>query len=248
MTQSAAPASPASSTCTWIMYQGWRNLLFYSWPVPPAVLSRLLPPGLSVDQFQGSGWVSLVPFLMSGLHLRYLPPIPGTNTFPEVNLRTYVRFKDEIGVFFFSIDAASWLGALAARLVFHLPFFRARISLTVDGGGFRMSSARRPRAGSPAADLVASWRPRGTLHHPAAGSLEEFLLERYASFAPGPPGHLYRGPLLHSDWSVQQADAELSVSTLITAAGLPAPRDAVSHFSPGVDTHVCPIQRVSVTE
>lgn len=226
------------------MFQGWRNLLFYSWPVTPPVLARLLPPGLPVDEFQGSGWVSLVPFQMWGLHLRLLPPIPGANTFAEVNLRTYVRLRGEPGVFFFSIDAASWLGALVARAVFHLPYFRAGMHLEETGGEFRMTSMRRPRVGSPPAQLIASWRPRGGLHHPASGSLEQFLLERYASFSPGPSGELYRGPILHSDWQVQDADAELSVSSLITAAGLAPPAGAVCHFSPGVDTHVCPIQRV----
>jgi uncharacterized protein len=241
-----APA-PASSTCTWIMFQGWRNLLFYSWPIAPNTLAPLLPQGLTVDQFEGTGWVTLVPFLMDDLHLRWLPPIPGTSTFPEVNLRTYVRFQGEIGVYFFSIDAASWLGSLAARLVFHLPYFRARIRMQEKDGGFRIASARRGRSGSSPAALDASWRPKGVLHRPAAGSLEQFLLERYASFAPGSPGHVYRGPLLHSDWSVQDADAEVSVSSLITAAGLPSPRNPACHFSPGVDTHVCPIQRVTVS-
>jgi hypothetical protein len=237
-------ASPAPSTCPWIMFQGWRNLLFYSWPVTPAALARLLPSGIPVDEFQGSGWVSLVPFTMRDLHLRFLPPIPGTSTFGEVNLRTYVRVRGEPGVFFFSIDAASWLGALVARLVFHLPFFRAGIRMEELGGEFRFTSTRPPRSGAPPAELRASWRPRGTLHTPAAGSLEHFLLERYASFGPGPSGELYRGPLLHSDWQVQDADAELSVSSLITAAGLAPPAGAVGHFSPGVDTHVCPVQRV----
>lgn len=236
--------SPAPSTCPWIMFQGWRNLLFYSWPMTPAALARLLPAGIPVDEFQGSGWVSLVPFTMRDLHLRFLPPIPGTSTFGEVNLRTYVGVRGEPGVFFFSIDAASWLGALVARLVFHLPYFRAGVRLEEKEGEFRITSIRRARTGAPPAELIASWRPRGELRSPAAGSLEQFLLERYASFGPGPSGELYRGPMLHSDWQVQDADAELSVSTLVTAAGLAPPAGAVCHFSPGVDTHVCPIQRV----
>jgi hypothetical protein len=183
---------------------------------------------------------------MKDLHLRCLPSIPGTGTFPEVNLRTYVRLRGEPGVFFFSIDAASWLGAVVAHAVFHLPYFRARIQMTEEGGGFRIASQRTLRAGSPPADLVASWRPRGALQAPSVGSLEHFLLERYASFAPGPRGYFYRGPMLHSDWQVQDADAELDGSTLITAAGLDAPRNAVCHYSPGTDTRVCLIQRVPV--
>ena len=175
------------------------------------------------------------------------PADTGTSTFPEVNLRTYVRFGDETGVFFFSIDAASWLGSLAARLVFHLPYFRARIQLSDQQGGFRMVSSRRSRGSSTPADLTISYQPRGPLAAPPPGSLEHFLLERYASFAPASPRHLYRGPILHSDWQVQEADADLTAATLITAAGLAPPKNAVCHFSPGVDTHVCPIHRVSVT-
>ena len=246
MASPAGSEHPIASTWPWIMFQGWRNLLFYSWPVSRTALAGLLPPGLPVDQFQGSGWVSLVPFAMHDLHLRCLPPIPGTSSFPEVNLRTYVRLRNEPGVFFFSIDAASCLGALVARAVFHLPYFRAGIRLDQQGNEFRITSLRRSHVGSPPARLVASWRPRGTLRRPAAGTLEHFLLERYASFAPGPPGELYRGALLHSDWQVQGADAELSSTSLIEAAGLAPPANVVCHFSPGVDTRVYPVQRVPV--
>lgn len=242
MAQPADAASPPP-TGPWIMFQGWRNLLFYSWPVPVATLARLLPAGLPVDEFRGTGWVSLVPFKMQGLHLRLLPPIPGTATFPEVNLRAYVRLRGEPGVFFFSIDAASCLGAFVARHVFHLPYFRAGIRLEEDGGGFHLTSVRRQQPAP--AKLVASWRPSGTLRHPGPGTLEQFLLERYASFAPAGNDQLYRGPILHSDWMVQDAEAEIPESSLITAAGLAPPANAVAHFSPGVDTQVCPIQRVA---
>jgi uncharacterized protein YqjF (DUF2071 family) len=160
-----------------------------------------------------------------------------------VNLRTYDRLRGEPGVFFFSIDAASCLGAFVARHVFHLPYFRAGIHLKEDGGEFRLTCNRRQEPAP--AKLVASWRPTGTLHRPARGSLEQFLLERYASFAPAGNHQLYRGPILHSDWMVQDAQADIPESSLITAAGLAPPANVVAHFSPGVDTHVCPIQRVA---
>jgi hypothetical protein len=227
------------------MFQAWRNLLFYSWPVPAAALAKLVPAGLPVDQFRGTGWVSLVPFHMHHLHLRLLPPIPGTGDFGEVNLRAYVRVRDEPGVYFFSIDSASCLGALVARLAFHLPFHRAAVRFEERSGGFRIHSARRAEDGQPPARLIASWRPRGSLRTPASGSLEHFLLERYASFAPAGSDTLYRGPLLHSDWRVQDADAELEVQSVVTAAGLEPPLHPVAHFAPGVDTRVCPVQRVS---
>jgi hypothetical protein len=249
MTTTPVPdTGAAANNGPWIMFQGWRNLLFYSWPVPAPALTRLLPPGLPVDIFAGTGWVSLVPFLMHGLHLRYLPPIPGTGTFPEVNLRTYVRVRGEPGVFFFSIDAASCLGAFVAHAAFHLPFHRAGIRLEDNAGGFRMHSARPGTNGKAEARLIVSWTPKGVPRRPASGTLESFLLERYASFSPAPAGKLYRGPMLHSDWQVQDAEAEVAVDDLITLAGLAPPSRAVSHYSPGVDTRVCPPQRVPSAE
>lgn len=223
------------------MFQGWRDLLFMSWPVPPADLARLLPPGLPVDRFDGSGWVSLVPFHMSDLHLRWLPPIPGTANFPEINLRCYVRVRGEPGVYFFSIDAASMLGSLVADLVFHLPFHDASMTLTETGGTWMMSSARR---GKTDARFTGSYRASGALRTPAAGSLEYFLVERYASFQAAPGGKLYRGPLAHSNWQCQDAEAEVEVNTLVTSAGLALPSKPVCHFSPGVDTRVGFVHRV----
>jgi uncharacterized protein YqjF (DUF2071 family) len=220
---------------TWFMYQGWRDLLFMSWPVPAADLARLLPAGLPVDTFEGSGWVSLVPFHMSRLHLRWLPPIPGTGSFPEINLRAYVRVRGEPGVFFFSIDADSRLGAIVAGLVFHLPFRDAAMSLTESNGTWKMTSRRRGPADSR---FVGSYRAAGHLRVPAPGTLPQFLLERYASFQPAPRGRLYRGPLQHSDWRYQDAEAEVEVNTLVTSAGLALPAKPVCHFSPGVDTYV----------
>ena len=220
---------------TWFLFQGWRDLLFMSWPVPPADLARLLPASLPVDTFEGSGWVSLVPFHMSHLHLRWLPPIPGTSSFPEINLRCYVRVRGEPGVFFFSIDADSRLGSIVAGLLFHLPYHDAAMTLTETNGTWKMTSERR---GKTPARFVGSYRAAGHLRVPAPGTLAQFLLERYTSFQPAPDGKLYRGPLIHSNWRYQDAEAEVEVNTLVTAAGLARPAKTVCHFSPGVDTRV----------
>jgi len=234
-------APPGSSPCTWIMYQGWRDLLFLSWPVPLPTLQALLPPGLPADPFDGSGWVTLVPLRMQGLHLRLLPSIPGASTFGELNLRAYVRVRGEPGVYFFSIDAASWLGSLVADWVFHLPYHDAHVSLTGSDGSFRFRSVRK---GAQAARFAATYRRTGSLANPKPGSLEGFLLERYASFQGAPDGRLYRGPLSHDDWQVAPAEAEVSENGVTGLVGLPAPENAVAHYSPGTDTHVCWVELV----
>src|SRR5690606_20213232 len=97
------PAAP------WVMAQRWQDLLFAHWPLPPAVLSALLPPALELDVYSGQGWLGVVPFRMSGVRLRLLPAVPWLSAFPELNVRTYVRLRDrgveKRGVYFFSLDA-----------------------------------------------------------------------------------------------------------------------------------------------
>src|SRR5262249_52242250 len=136
----------------WVMFQRWHDLLFAHWALEPEQVRPLVPPELELDLFDGRAWVGIIPFWMSDVHVRGLPPLPGSGTFPETNLRTYVRLplerkgqckehsglssgrtaSDEIskpGVYFFSLDAASLQAVLAARLGFGLPYFWSRMSV-----------------------------------------------------------------------------------------------------------------------
>lgn len=72
------------------MHMTWHDLLFAHWRVDAAKLRRWIPPGLEVDTYDGSAWIGVVPFHMSGIRLRGLPRIPTTHRFIELNVRTYV--------------------------------------------------------------------------------------------------------------------------------------------------------------
>ena len=74
-----------------IMIQRWTDVVFLHWSYEPAVVQRLLPAGVTVDQLDGRAWVGLVPFRMERLGFPGLAPLPFVGTFPEVNVRTYVR-------------------------------------------------------------------------------------------------------------------------------------------------------------
>jgi uncharacterized protein YqjF (DUF2071 family) len=57
------------------MTQRWELLTFLHWPYEPRLVQALLPPGLTVETYDGQAWVGLVPFRMRVAPFR-LPALP----------------------------------------------------------------------------------------------------------------------------------------------------------------------------
>src|SRR2546423_2489451 len=90
-----------------VMLQEWRHLTFLHWRYRPDVIQALLPAGLTVQTMDGSAWVGLIPFLMSGVRPPRVPALPWLSRFPETNVRTYVSGPDGgTGIWFLSLHAA----------------------------------------------------------------------------------------------------------------------------------------------
>jgi uncharacterized protein YqjF (DUF2071 family) len=213
----------------WVMTQSWHDLLFAHWPVPAAALVSKLPPGLTLDLFEGQAWLGIVPFRMSHVTARGVPDLPGLSAFPELNVRTYVRVGDRGGVWFLSLDAANALAVVTARTLFHLPYYRASMRLDEQDGVIEYSSRRRRR------DLPAvfegAYAPAGAVFHPQPGTLEHFLTERYCLYAASPRA-LLTVDIQHPRWSLQPAVATIGVNTMADAAGVPiASAPALLHFA-----------------
>lgn len=220
-----APPPPAKEAGGWSLAMTWHDLLFAHWPVAPDALRTLLPrtdPPLELDVRDGVAWLGLVPFRMSGIRFRWLPPVPGTAAFPELNVRTYVTAGGRPGVWFFSLDAASPLAVRAARATFHLPYFDADMACEADGDGVRYGSRRMHRRGG-AAELEARYRPAGEVFRSAPGSLEHWLTERYRLFAADRRGRLWRGEIQHEPWPLQPAAAEFATLNMTRWLGLELP-------------------------
>jgi uncharacterized protein len=224
----------------WVMRQKWHDLLFMHWRIPAATLRPLIPSALELDQFEGSAWLGVVPFRMTGVRLRATPGIPGLSAFPELNVRTYVTKGGKPGVWFFSLDAASSIAVAAARAWFHLPYFRARMSLEVVGDEIRYRSHRTHRE-APPADLRVNYEPAGKITNARPGSLEYFLTERYCLYATNGK-KIYRGEIHHPPWPLQPARAEIALNTMAAAQGLelpPAP--PLLHFARFQDVWIWPL-------
>lgn len=215
----------------WVMAQIWLDLLFAHWPVPLAELRRVVPPSLPIDTFKGQAWVGVVPFRMSGVRLRGMPPVPRLSEFPELNVRTYVTIEDKPGVYFFSLDTTSILAVLGARAWYRLPYFHSRMQVAHQDDDIRYVS-RRIQSGAAPAELVGSYRPTGPAVPPEPGTLEYFLTERYCLYTTSRRGNVFRAEIHHPRWALQPAEAEIQHNTMAAAAGITLPdTPPLLHFS-----------------
>src|SRR5688572_8640413 len=195
-----APARP------WSVFMRWHELLFMHWPLPAAALRPLIPAGLELDTFDGAAWLGVVPFRMSHIRHRLLPPVPGTAALPELNVRTYVTAGGKPGVWFFSLDAASRLAVRGARWRFHLPYYDAVMSCPRDDSGTIAYQSTRTHRNAPPARFAARYRPIGPPVRAGAGTLEHFLTERYCLYSADAAGQVFRGEITHVPWPLQPAE------------------------------------------
>lgn len=214
-----------------VMAQVWHDLLFAHWPVPADRLRARIPESLELDTFEGRAWLGVVPFRMTGVRLRWTPPLPGLSAFPELNVRTYVRHRDRPGVWFFSLDATNAFAVAAARAWFHLPYFRARMSCEREGEVICYGH-ERTHTGAPPARFAGRYAPTGPVFRAERGTLEHWLAERYCLYAASADGTLRRADIHHAPWALQAATATIETNTMAAAHGLELPPEPpVLHFA-----------------
>ncbi len=211
------------------MLQRWHDLCFAHWPLPPSTLRPLVPREFELDLFEGAAWIGVIPFWMSGVRLRFLPPLPTASTFPELNVRTYVKLSGVAGVYFFSLDAASRLAVGAARRWFRLPYFHASMHCEERAGEIHYRSRRSV---SPNAELEMRYAPIGPAAETRPGSLEHFLTARYALFNQGKSGRTLTTEIYHLPWPLQPARGSIATNTMAAANGIELPATPpLFHFS-----------------
>ena len=213
---------------------GWRHLLFENWPVDPAVMDAHLPDALSPDTYDGSAWLSVVPFTNVAVRPTGLPASLGIRL-PELNVRTYVTRDDTPSVYFFSLDAQGVASVVGARLFHHLPYYYARISLDWADGRVRFSSRRRHPGARPARYEGTYW-PTGAPVSAPDDPFGAFLVERYRFYTEAQDGSLRYTDVAHDPWTLYPATADIETNTLLSAHGFDRPdADPVYYYSPGLD-------------
>jgi uncharacterized protein len=197
----------------WLMYMRWTDLAFLHWKMPADALTKHLPNGLELETYDGAAWLGIVPFRMEGVRLRRLPPIPTASTFPELNVRTYVRGGGRAGVWFLSLDALSWLAVKVARAGLNLPYFHAKMRVCNRDAAVDYES-RRTHPHAPLAIFRARYEPLDASRHPVPGTLEHWLTERYCLFGQSRSRRVYFMDIHHAPWPLQTAAVRIEQNTM----------------------------------
>jgi uncharacterized protein YqjF (DUF2071 family) len=228
----------------WVMTQIWHELLFVHWSIAPAELRSFVPPILPLDMFEGQCWVGVVPFHMTYVRPRWVPPISALSSFVELNVRTYVTLQGIPGVYFFSLDASNPLAVTFARAFFHLPYFRAEMSSERRGDTIHYYSRRTHQGASPA-EFQALFRPIAPIAFAKPGSLEHWLIERYCLYTVLPGQGVYRGDIHHVPWSLQLAELETKKDTMVFSHDIHLPElSPLLHYSHRQEVLIWPLRHV----
>jgi uncharacterized protein YqjF (DUF2071 family) len=212
------------------MGQTWQSLLFAHWRVDEGLLREHVPPQIPLDTFDGDAWIAVTPFEVTGAHARFMLPIPGVARFPEINVRTYSTIDGRPGIYFFSLDTTNRPAVEAARRVYRVPYFHARIEIDKLGERIRYETERVSRDGPPAAAAL-EYGPTGPVSTAAPGSFEQWAAERYCLYTLDGDGRVLRGEIHHPPWPLQPAAATFEHNSMGDQVGLALDGDPVLHFA-----------------
>jgi uncharacterized protein YqjF (DUF2071 family) len=184
----------------------WRDLVMLNYTVDPALLNRYIPPGTSLDSFQGRTYLSLVGFRFHRTKLLGRFPVPFHADFDEVNLRFYVRHKrgsdDRRGVVFIAEVVPRRAIAATARLVYGENYTYSPMRHRME---MRESSKRTEYEWKVGGRWCKLWAQ--TVGHPTRpqdGSLEQFITEHYWGYSAQRIGSL-EYEVSHVPWQVWAA-------------------------------------------
>jgi uncharacterized protein YqjF (DUF2071 family) len=226
----------------WLMGQTWADLLFAHWPVAAERMRALVPRALELDLFDGGAWLTVTPFEARGTRPRGALPPPLLSCFPELNVRTYVTFGGQPGIWFFSLDAASAAAVVAARAAYRLPYFTARIRIgRADEPWVDYRSERTDARGAPAR-FEARYRPAGRVRQAPAGTLEAWLVERYRLYTVDGRGRLYSADIHHRPWTLEDAYVDLRANTMAAPLGLDLAGPPLTQFARRQDVVFWPLR------
>jgi uncharacterized protein len=170
----------------------WMRALFIHFETDPATLQNCVP--FPLDLRDGRAYVSLVAFTMERMRLSFAGSLGewmlrAFSSQRFLNVRTYVRAPDEtgevgeeVGIYFLAEWLSSRLSVPLGPVIFGLPYHFARLEYRHDREADAISGQVTPGRGEGRLAYQAKTDASDESEVCAAGSLEEFLMERYTAF------------------------------------------------------------------
>lgn len=222
-----------------LMTSDWDRTLMIHYEVDPDELQPQIP--FPLDLYQGKAYVSLVAFTLRKLRPYRLPKTLSPLLRPAsehgfLNLRTYVRAGQRLGIYFLAEWLPNHLSILLGPPLYGLPYRygtlnyqhaheRGQLDGRVDPGNEPAPLIYRYQ-GPPLEDFAAAERD----------TLDEFLLERYTAFTER--GRTRRRfDIWHKPWPQVRIDDLHLIDDGITRYTGPwrsAATPVAAHYSPGV--------------
>ncbi len=181
----------------------WNHLIMANYAVDPHVLQYYIPPDTELDQYEGTCYVSLVGFLFDDVRLKGWR-IPFHTRFPEVNLRFYVRYKEQgqwkRGVVFISEivpkPAISWVANVLYKE--HYSTMPVRQLLRREPGQLTVGYTWIQKGNENRLQVTAGPEAMPL----SANSFEEFITEHFWGYSAGPGGKTVEYQVAHPRWNI----------------------------------------------
>jgi len=224
----------------------WERSVFIHYEADPSLLQRQVP--FALDLWEGRAFVSLVAFTLWRMRPR-LGGRLGEWLFKPIasheflNVRTYVRHSGEPGIFFLAEWLSNRLSVKLGPRLFGLPYRFGHIRYEHANHESVVSGTVETNEGL----LRYRSRPSGGDFRPSeAGSLTEFLLERYTAFT----RHRRRRRLFrvwHGPWEQIRIEVDVSADDLLASTGAWWKNAELigANYSPGVEVWMGRPHRIS---
>jgi uncharacterized protein YqjF (DUF2071 family) len=186
----------------------WKNLLNLTYEVPPELLEPYCPEAVELEREDGHSFVSIVGFDFTETRVRGIP-FPGYTTFPELNLRFYVRYRGERGVVFIREFVPKRMVAWLARIFYDEPYSHARMKTEQELREDSRTWSLRLRYGGGRHELGVTTADLSP-YVPDEDSRDHFFKEHTWGFNEDSRGRTRRYHVVHPRWAVYDLD-ELEV-------------------------------------
>ncbi|GHC10443.1 DUF2071 domain-containing protein [Cerasicoccus arenae] len=216
-----------------LLRAAWHDVLMMHFAIAAEDLQPHTP--FPLDTFEGTAVVTLVAFHMEDLRVDAWPGAPhwllGPAEHAFLNVRTYVRVGNELGIYFLAEYVPKLLARVAGPMTYGLPYQFTTIRYAHDTRNRRFGGRLGFRIGI---EFDADYALAAETTDP--GSFEEFVLERYNAYTRR-LGQALRFRVEHPPWRMHRARLQYWHDAMLHADQpfWPNARYIGAHFTPGFD-------------